>query len=98
MQCKKMDRFYLKLCQKKCARCCVRMNLCWPLQCLHAELAESRSDNEFLYMLKHGMSMRRQKNDDLALFLDYAWYELKELNKWASDSITALIIGGRWFE
>ena len=40
----------------------------------------------------------RQKNDDLALFLDYAWYELKELNKWASDSITALIIGGRWFK
>ena len=40
----------------------------------------------------------RQKNDNLALFLDYAWYELKELNQWASDSITALIIGGRWFE
>ena len=59
MQCKKMDRFYLKLCQKKKCECrCVRMHLCWPLQCLHAELAESRSDNEFLYMLKHGMSMR----------------------------------------
>ena len=40
----------------------------------------------------------RQKNDNLALFLDYAWYELKELNQWASDSITAQIIGGRWFE
>ena len=38
------------------------MHLCWPLKCLHAELAESRSestsDNEFLYMLEQGMSMR----------------------------------------
>jgi hypothetical protein len=25
---------------------------------MHAELAESRSDNEFLYMLEHGISMR----------------------------------------
>ena len=37
---------------------CVRMHLCWPLQCLHAELAASRSDNEFLYMPELVMSMR----------------------------------------